>query len=426
MKKTLKILMLIGIIALGINFTVVKAETTEETTVPVTTTVVPPETTTEEPTTEHPTVEQPTTKPDADLTGKDVKKGGFVKKKVSAYNLKLEKVATVEKGIRYYVYNKCNNGYSLLQVGKQKLLVESKYITYKCNAKKIVNASEKKYSYTDMKRDLKKLKKAYGSILKVNVAGKSLDKRNLYYVTLGNAKAKKTVYVETSVHAREYMNTKFMMKVIENYCRGYDTKKYQGKNYSTIFNKIKLVIMPMVNPDGVTISQYGPKKIRDTKLRQNLYKMKNGVVFREWKANARGVDINRNYAEGFSREGAKAPGYKNYAGKKSVSEPETKAQISVVEKVKPNVVICYHQAGEVMYHRKHTKLSNMLYSMTKYTHIISDEKQYGTFSDYLDDRKILNCTLETGPVPAPVKNSRYKKIYKINKYVLVAVALMYL
>ena len=119
MKKTLKILMLIGIIALGINFTVVKAETTEETTVPVTTTVVPPETTTEEPTTEHPTVEQPTTKPDADLTGKDVKKGGFVKKKVSAYNLKLEKVATVEKGIRYYVYNKCNNGYSLLQVGKQ-------------------------------------------------------------------------------------------------------------------------------------------------------------------------------------------------------------------------------------------------------------------------------------------------------------------
>lgn len=426
MKKTLKTLMLIGLILLGINFTVVKAETTEETTVPVTTTVVPPETTTEEPTTEYPTVEQPTTKPDADLTGKDVKKGGFVKKKVSAYNLKLEKVATVEKGIRYYVYNKCNNGYSLLQVGKQKLLVESKYITYKCNAKKIVNASDKKYSYTDMKRDLKKLKKAYGSILKVNVAGKSLDKRNLYYVTLGNAKAKKTVYVETSVHAREYMNTKFMMKVIENYCRGYDTKKYQGKNYSTIFNKIKLVIMPMVNPDGVTISQYGPKKIRDTKLRQNLYKMKNGVVFREWKANARGVDINRNYAEGFSREGAKAPGYKNYAGKKSVSEPETKAQISVVEKVKPNVVICYHQAGEVMYHRKRTKLSNMLYSMTKYTHIISDEKQYGTFSDYLDDRKILNCTLETGPVPAPVKSSRYKKIYKINKYVLVAVAKMYL
>ena len=255
-------------------------------------------------------------------------------------------------------------------------------------------------------RDLKKLENAYGSIFKVDIAGKSLDKINLYYVTLGNAKAKKTVYVETSVHAREYMNTKFIMNVIEDYCRGYDSKKYQGKKYSKIFNNVKMVIMPMVNPDGVTISQYGPKKIRNATLRKNLYKIAKGFSF--------------------NRKGAKAPAHKNYTGKTPVSEPETKAQISVVEKVKPNVVICYHQAGEVMYHLNHTKLSNMLYSMTHYTHVLSGKVQYGTFSDYLDDRNILNCTLETGLVPAPVKNRQYKKIYKTNKNVLVAVAKMYL
>ena len=423
--------MLIGIIALGINLTEVKAE---EVTAPVTTapqeTTTAPETTTPTVTTpqetttkvEQPTTVQPTTKPDVDTTGKNVKKGGYVKKTVTAYNLKLEKVTKVEKGIRYYVYRKCNNGYSLIQVGNQKLLVESKYITYKCNAKKIVNAADKKYSYNDMKRDLKKLEKAYGSIFKVDIAGKSLDKRNIYYVTLGNEKAKKTVYVETSVHAREYMNTKFIMNVIEDYCRGYDSKKYQGKKYSKIFNNVKLVIMPMVNPDGVTISQYGPKKIRNATLRNNLYKIAKGFSFKERKANARGVDINRNYAEGFNREGS---AHKNYPGKTPVSEPETKAQISVVEKVKPNVAICYHQAGEVMYHLNHTKLSNMLYSMTHYTHVLSGQVQYGTFSDYLDDRNILNCTLETGLVPAPVKNRQYKKIYKTNKNVLVAVAKMY-
>ena len=410
MKKTLKILMLIGIIALGINLTEVKAE---EVTAPVTTapqeTTTAPETTTPAVTTpqetttkvEQPTTVQPTTKPDVDTTGKNVKKGGYVKKTVTAYNLKLEKVTKVKKGIRYYVYKKCNNGYSLIQVGNQKLLVESKYITYKCNAKKIVNAADKKYSYNDMKRDLKKLENAYGSIFKVDIAGKSL-------------------------HAREYMNTKFIMNVIEDYCRGYDSKKYQGKKYSKIFNNVKMVIMPMVNPDGVTISQYGPKKIRNATLRKNLYKIAKGFSFKEWKANARGVDINRNYAEGFNRKGAKAPAHKNYTGKTPVSEPETKAQISVVEKVKPNVVICYHQAGEVMYHLNHTKLSNMLYSMTHYTHVLSGKVQYGTFSDYLDDRNILNCTLETGLVPAPVKNRQYKKIYKTNKNVLVAVAKMYL
>ena len=70
-----------------------------------------------------------------DTTGKNVKKGGYVKKNVSAYNLKLEKVTEVEKGVRYYVYKECNSGYSLIKVGNQELLVETKYITYKCNAK---------------------------------------------------------------------------------------------------------------------------------------------------------------------------------------------------------------------------------------------------------------------------------------------------
>ena len=85
-----------------------------------------------------------------------------------------------------------------------------------------------------------------------------------------------------------------------------------------------------------------------------------------------------------------------------------------------------------MYHRKHTKLSNMLYSMTKYTHVISEPTAYGTFSDYLDARNIYNCTLETGKVPAPVKNSEFKKysivihaLFDLNRYVLVAVAKMY-
>ena len=76
-----------------------------------------------------------------------------------------------------------------------------------------------------------------------------------------------------------------------------------------------------------------------------------GINFTEVKAETATVDVTTAHQE-------------------ATTTPETKAQIFVVEKVKPDVVICYHQAGEVMYHRKHTKLSNMLYSVTKYTHII--------------------------------------------------------
>ena len=45
---------------------------------------------------------------------------------------------------------------------------------------------------------------------------------------------------------------------------------------------------------------------------------------RLWKANARGIDINRNYAEGFDRGGAKTPGHKQYAGKTPISEMPVK------------------------------------------------------------------------------------------------------
>ena len=72
--------------------------------------------------------------------------------------------------------------------------------------------------------------------------------------------------------------------------------------------------MPMVNPDGVTISQYGPKKIRNATLRKNLYKIAKGFSFKEWKANARGVDINRNYAEGFNRKEAESTGAQELFG----------------------------------------------------------------------------------------------------------------
>jgi len=59
---------------------------------------------------EETTTVQTTTKPDVDTTGKNVKKGGYVKKNVSAYNLKLEKaygsilkVDIAEKSGQYHV-----------------------------------------------------------------------------------------------------------------------------------------------------------------------------------------------------------------------------------------------------------------------------------------------------------------------------------
>jgi murein peptide amidase A len=57
--------------------------------------------------------------------------------------------------------------------------------------------------------------------------------------------------------------------------------------------------------------------------------------------NARGVDLNRNFAAGWTRHGA--PGSTYYSGPRPFSEPETQAARRLVTAVRPKVTIWYHQ-----------------------------------------------------------------------------------
>jgi murein peptide amidase A len=57
--------------------------------------------------------------------------------------------------------------------------------------------------------------------------------------------------------------------------------------------------------------------------------------------NAHGVDLNRNFAAGWTRHGA--PGSTYYSGPRAFSEPETQAARRLITAVRPKVTIWYHQ-----------------------------------------------------------------------------------
>ena len=57
--------------------------------------------------------------------------------------------------------------------------------------------------------------------------------------------------------------------------------------------------------------------------------------------NARGVDLNRNFAAGWTHHGA--PGSTYYSGPSPFSEPETQAARRLVTAIRPKVTIWYHQ-----------------------------------------------------------------------------------
>jgi ATP-dependent protease HslVU (ClpYQ) peptidase subunit len=62
-------------------------------------------------------------------------------------------------------------------------------------ASKIVSGKDGKYSYSDMKKDIRQLKKKYDDRIKVGTAGKTADKRSIYSITIGNESAKKKILV---------------------------------------------------------------------------------------------------------------------------------------------------------------------------------------------------------------------------------------
>ena len=178
----------------------------------------------------------------------------------------------------------------------------------------IVSGGKKNYSYSELQKDLQQLKKKYKNHCQVNVIGKSEDKRNLYEVVIGNPDAKKHLLVMGNLHAREHMTVQLCMKQIEYYLSNYN-KKISGKEVSNTLDKVAIHYVPSCNPDGTAISQRGFNAIRNKKLRSALRKM--GGSSSRWKANARGVDLNRNWNVAFKTSGRK--GSSGYCGPKAES-----------------------------------------------------------------------------------------------------------
>lgn len=303
---------------------------------------------------------------------------------------------------------------------------------------KIVSSKSAEYTYKQMGKDLNKLKKKYSEFLSYSSLGKTADKRNVYEVVIGNEKAKKKVLIQASMHAREYINSLLVMQQIESICANYYTGTYKGKYYSELFNDVCLHIVPMVNPDGVTISQYGADGIKDKKLKRNIKKMckKYGKgkksYYTRWKANARGVDLNRNYPLKWEDSIKTAPSAMNCKGSSAGSEKETKIMIKLVENLKPKTVISYHSTGSVIYwdFKQKGKLKKQCKSIFKVAQALTDYDGTGVrrlgpcFGDWVcAKKKIPTITIETGKKQCPIKIKEYKSIWDKNKYILPAISL---
>ncbi|GKU85049.1 M14 family metallocarboxypeptidase [Niallia sp. NCCP-28] len=307
-------------------------------------------------------------------------------------------------------------------------------IPAKAAGKEIVNPKQT-YSYNQMVEDIKKLQKAYPSLISYKVIGKSEYGRDIYAVSLGTGTA--TAFINGSHHAREWLTTNLNMHMLEQYAISYQKKtKMNDYDVRKILANTKIWFVPMVNPDGVTLQQQGLKAFPKS-AHAELIKINDGSKnFKRWKANAKGIDLNRQYDAGWKNisNNAKGPSYSHYKGKTPASAKEIKAILSFVNSINPEMSVAYHTSGKILYwnykqtsnYKRDLAYAKKIGKMTGYSLVYSGKNPSGGgFTDWFIQTKkrpgftpeISNYYKDTNP---PI--SEFAGAWKENKGVGLYVA----
>lgn len=306
------------------------------------------------------------------------------------------------------------------------------------NPDAIIDLSTALYSYQKMENDLQLLAGYYPQYMTLDTAGvTTADGRNLYVIYFGNQNASRQIFICAATHAREYMTAQLVMKQLEYYCAYYEDGSYNGTAYRDIFENTCFVIVPMVNPDGVSISQFGEEGLNREDLRQNLRAIyesdKNGgytdeaydTYLTRWKANGMGVDLNRNYSPGWeSVTDRTAPSSGLYKGTQPGSEAESQALMNIVDGLSnPLLAISYHSYGSLVYWQygqaeplwsKNQQLAAHVEALTTYYQAgYSNEAGFSNWC--VNVKGIPSVTIETGLVPTPLPLDQFELLWSQNK-----------
>lgn len=204
------------------------------------------------------------------------------------------------------------------------------------------------YTYEQMKDESLKLAELYAEIITLDSIGDSAEGRELTLIKLG--KGDKKIILCGSHHAREYISSSYLMKMIEEYSKAYYNNNYFGKyNVREILDKISIYIVPMVNPDGVNLVNKGLTSVNNQEAVEAMVMLR--PSYREWKANINGVDLNRHYPAKWEEKYDEVvkPASESFKGTAAGTEPEIQAMMKLSNNNEFILAASFHTKGNVIY-----------------------------------------------------------------------------
>lgn len=216
------------------------------------------------------------------------------------------------------------------------------------------------YSYQDLKNDLHIYSRIFEKIVQITTLARTTDGREIFQARIGKPDARHKILIFAGIHGREYMTCQLLMDLTASFARAILEKQtYRGYSYQTFFDTCSLFLLPMVNPDGVTISQMGPDALNKEENRRRVWEIarREGArmpwkqYFKYWKSNAEGIDVNRNFDALWESyyDGVQKPASEHYKGPSAGCTLEADTLIQLTLKEKFDRTISYHSSGAVIY-----------------------------------------------------------------------------
>ncbi|MDD6283358.1 MAG: M14 family zinc carboxypeptidase [Oribacterium sp.] len=293
------------------------------------------------------------------------------------------------------------------------------------------------YTYDKMTGDLSHLKASYPS-MQMDVLGTTVDGRQIYHVVVGNPNAPHKILVHAAIHGREYITAQLVMREMASLLEMQaKSQNYAGKSMADVLNAVCIHFVPMVNPDGVSISQLGMAGIRSQSIRDSIQSMAAqdavsdmDTYLKYWKNNARGVNLNKNFDANWSvcSDTKGHPSADEYKGPSAESEVESRALADLTRRVHFDRTISYHTQGEVVYW--YFGFGSYVNNARIMAQIVNNNSGYGIsdnyapnsaggFKDWAEQKLgIPSVTIECGKGTSPVEEGQITDMWTQNQGVL--------
>ncbi len=289
------------------------------------------------------------------------------------------------------------------------------------------------FTVTQCMRDMNEIVTRYPGKARVETIGLSYMGNSIKAIVIGNPEAEVRILVQAAIHAREWLTSLMALRHAETALKAGELgASYKGSSVRKMLEQVEIWIIPEANPDGVRLCMEGlasvPASMSD--LKTALVSMNGGSTsFIRWKANGRGVDLNRNFDAGWRVDpNYTKPGPYYYSGPRVFSEPESVALRDLTISEDFALTASYHSSGEMIYwynpngagNKMNRFIAEQLRLLNGYS-VLSPSSQAsgGGYRDwFVESTGRPGFTIEVGSGYCPLPQSSFYEYWQDNRYML--------